>query len=159
MELGPDLSEFVASLIANEVDFMIVGGYAVAAHGQPRATGDLDAWILVSSENSRKVMNTIADFGFDSLGLAPEDFENPDIVVQLGYPPNRIDILTSIDGVDFEQAWPNRFMMRLGDQLVAFIGREDLIKNKIASARPRDLADVVALTEEADTSEDPVNGG
>lgn len=145
MELGPDLSAFVASLIANEVEFMIVGGYAVGAHGQPRATGDLDAWILVSPENSLKVVNTIKDFGFASLDLKPGDFQHPDIVVQLGYPPNRIDILTSIDGVDFAQAWPNRVLMPLGEHEVAFIGRTDLIAKKLAAGRPRDLADAAAL--------------
>lgn len=147
MELGPDLSAFVASLIDNEVEFMIVGGYAVGAHGQPRATGDLDAWVLVSEENSRRIIETIRDFGFESLSLRPEDFQNPDMVVQLGYPPNRIDILTAIDGVTFEEAWPNRVLMPLAGHQVAFIGRADLIANKLASGRPRDIADAAALKE------------
>jgi len=149
MELGQDLSEFVESFIAHEVRFMIVGGYAVAAHGHPRATGDLDAWILVGSENAQRVIKALHDFGFDMPDLTVEDFENPDMVVQLGYPPNRVDIMTAIDGVKFEDAWPNHVMMKIGRTVVPFIGRADLIQNKRAAGRARDLADAALLEADA----------
>ena len=145
MELGPDFSEFVESFIAHEVEFLIVGGYAVAAHGHPKATGDLDAWILVSQANSERVITALTSFGFELPELSADDFRKPDMVVQLGYPPNRIDILTAIDGVTFVEAWPNRVEMNLNGSAVPFIGRVDLIRNKLASGRPRDIADAEAL--------------
>jgi len=127
------------------VSGFIVGGYALAAHGLPRYTGDLDAWVWVDTENARRVMAALTSFGFGSLGLKEADFVTPDVVVQLGHPQLRIDLLTSIDGVNFDDAWPRRVILSIGGIDVPFIGRDDLIANKRAADRPQDRADVARL--------------
>lgn len=146
MQLDPDFRDFVELFVANDVRFLIVGGYAVAAHGLPRYTGDLDAWVWVSSDNASRVVHSLEAFGFAGLGLTEEDFSQLDRVVQLGYPPYRIDILTSIDGVEFDEAWSRRVVLDLDGVLVPFIGREDLLTNKRVAGRPQDIADVDGLT-------------
>lgn len=148
MRLDRDFSEFVALFTSNGVRFLIVGGYALAAHGVPRFTGDLDAWIWIDHANALKVLRSLEEFGFGGLGLTVSDFEAPDSVVQLGYPPHRIDILTSIDGVDFEAAWSRRLVVTIDETETAFIGKEDLVSNKRAAGRPQDIADVARLTSE-----------
>lgn len=153
MQLDPDFSEFVALLAAHDVRYMIVGGYAVAAHGLPRATGDLDAWIRPDRDNARRVLEVLVEFGFGGLGITQDDLSSPDLVIQLGYPPYRIDLLTRIDGVDFESAWPRRIEVLLDTVRVPFIGRDDLIANKRAVGRPQDVADVLRLT--GDSTDDP----
>src|SRR5579863_7429199 len=105
MKFDKDFKEFVESFVANDVRFLIVGGYAMAAHGLPRFTGDLDAWVGVFAENAERIVQSLGDFGFAGLDLSEEDFTRSDHVIQLGYPPVRIDILTSIEGVDFDEAW------------------------------------------------------
>ena len=129
----------------HEVRFLLIGGYALAAHGLPRATGDLDTWVWLDRDNASKIIAALDEFGFGSLGLSVDDFVEPEIVVQLGYPPHRIDIITSIDGVDFDDAWERRMMVNVGGVEVPIIGREELILNKIAAGRPQDLADVARL--------------
>jgi hypothetical protein len=146
VQLDPDFREFVESFISNDVRFLIVGGYAVAAHGLPRTTGDLDAWIWVSLQNAERVLRSLENFGFSGLGLTKEDFIEPDSVIQLGYPPYRIDILTSIQGVEFDDAWSRRFIVSVDDLEVPFIGRDDLLINKRLAGRPQDVADVARLT-------------
>lgn len=146
VQLDPDFKEFVESFIANDVRFLIVGGYAVAAHGLPRYTGDLDAWIWVSPENAERVLHSLEAFGFSGLGLTEDDFVQPDSVIQLGYPPYRIDILTSIEGVEFDDAWSHRVIVAIDNLEVPFIGRDDLLANKRAAGRPQDIADVARLT-------------
>ncbi|MHB2029642.1 MAG: DUF6036 family nucleotidyltransferase [Acidimicrobiales bacterium] len=146
MQLDPDFRDFVELFVANDVRFLIVGGYAVAAHGLPRYTGDLDAWVWVSSENASRVIRSLESFGFSGLGLTEDDFSQPDRVVQLGYPPYRIDILTSIEGVEFDEAWSRRIVLDLDGILVPFIGRDDLLTNKRVAGRPQDIADVERLT-------------
>jgi hypothetical protein len=146
VQLDPDFRDFVELFVANDVRFLIVGGYAVAAHGLPRYTGDLDAWVWVSSENASRVLRSLESFGFSGLGLAEDDFSQPDRVVQLGYPPYRIDILTSIEGVEFDEAWTRRIVLDLDGVFVPFIGRDDLLTNKRVAGRPQDLADVERLT-------------
>lgn len=150
MRLDPDFKEFVERFTANEVRFLIVGGYAVAAHGLPRYTGDFDAWIWVSPDNATRVLRALNEFGFGSLGLTEADFNQENQVVQLGFPPHRIDILTSIDGVDFESAWRRRMTIELDGGPLSFIGLEDLLTNKRAVGRPQDLADVERLTHRTD---------
>ncbi len=145
MHLDPDFKEFVESFIAHDVRFLVIGGYAVAAHGLPRATGDFDAWVWIDSSNARRIVGALADFGFGDLDLGEDDFNREDSVVQLGYPPYRIDIITSIDGVDFEQAWERRMLVDVDDLVLNIIGRDDLIRNKVAVGRPQDLADVERL--------------
>lgn len=146
MELDKDFNEFVELFLQHEVRFLIVGGYALAAHGLPRATGDLDAWVWASSENAQRILNALGDFGFSDLNLTEHDFSKRDSIVQLGYPPFRIDILTSIDGVEFEQAWERKLVIDLNGTNVPFIGKSDLITNKKAAGRPQDIADVSRLT-------------
>lgn len=148
MKLDKDFNEFVTLFVASDVRFLIVGGYALAAHGLPRATGDLDAWVWINPENAAKVRSALEEFGFSGLGITTDDFSRTNSIVQLGYPPYRIDILTSIDGVEFDAAWDNRLMVDLDGVEVPFIGRTDLIVNKRAAGRPQDVADVKRLTNE-----------
>lgn len=145
MELDRDFSEFIESCIDHEVRFLIVGGYALAAHGHPRFTKDLDVWVLVDPANARRIIEALDDFGFGSLGLTPDDFVEDDTIVQLGYPPKRIDIITSATGVDFDLCWHRRVEITIGHVTVPFISADDLIANKRAAGRPQDLADVAAL--------------
>ncbi len=151
MQLDPDFNEFLRLFLAHEVRFLIVGGYAVAAHGLPRATGGLDLWIWIDDQNTANVLAALTDFGFGSVGPSTSDFVPPDSVIQLGYPPHRIDIMTEIDGVSFDGAWEQRVVIQVGGMSIPFIGREDLVANKKASARPQDLADVARLAAVADT--------
>ena len=148
MKLDKDFNEFVELFVANGVRFLIVGGYALAAHGYPRATDDFDAWVWANSENAEKIIECLAEFGFGSLNLTTDDFTTLDRVVQLGYPPYRIDIITSISGVEFENAWANRWVIDVDGMQVPFIGRDDLLTNKRATGRPKDLLDVEYLTRE-----------
>jgi hypothetical protein len=145
MHLDPDFSEFVECFTVHDVRYLVVGGYALAAHGLPRATGDFDAWIWVDDENAKRVVAALTAFGFGQLGLTVDDFNRPDSVVQLGYPPYRVDILTSIDGVDFSDAWTRRLTVEVDGRPLQIIGRADLVANKVAAGRPQDLADVERL--------------
>ena len=147
MELDKDFKEFVELFIAHDVQFLIVGGYALAAHGLPRATGDLDAWVWANEDNAKRIIEALDEFGFGEVGVTISDFERADSVVQLGFPPYRIDILTSVDGVSFEAAWANRVVVDIDQIKVPFIGRADLIANKTAAGRPQDIADVQRLTQ------------
>ncbi len=142
MVLNKDFKEFIESLNENKVQYLIVGGYAVGFHGYPRYTKDLDVWILVSHENAEKVLVALKQFGFGSLGLQKEDFLKPDEFVQLGYPPNRIDIVTSCDGVEFDQCYQTKNQLIIDGLAIDFIDIDNLRKNKAASARPQDLADL-----------------
>lgn len=146
MNLDQDFSEFVTLLRDNGVRFLVVGGYALAAHGLPRATRGLDTWVWVNADNAARMIKSLDDFGFSGLGVSEADFVHPDSVVQLGYPPHRIDILTSIDGVDFDGAWSRRLMIEIDGEPVPFIGKDDLLTNKRAVGRPQDIADVARLT-------------
>ena len=146
MQLDPDFSEFVALLAAHDVRYMIVGGYALAAHGLPRATGDLDVWIWPDPDNARRILEVLDEFGFGELSISEDDLTSPDLVIQLGYPPYRIDLLTRIEGVNFESAWQRHVEVILDTVRVPFIGRDDLIANKRAVGRPQDVADVLRLT-------------
>jgi hypothetical protein len=145
MRLPKDWKEFIGSLNSGEVDYLIVGAFALAFHGFPRYTGDIDILVRATPDNARKVTQVLSDFGFASLGLSPEDFLTPGQVIQLGLAPNRIDLLTSITGVEFEDAWRDRVAADLDGVPVLFIDRESLIKNKKATGRTRDRADIEAL--------------
>ena len=147
MELDQDFNEFVQLLLANNVRFLIIGGYALAAHGAPRYTGDLNTWLWVNSDNAERVIAALEAFGFGSLNTTRDVLLQPYIVIQLGYPPHRIDLLTGIDGVNFDDAWSRRVEFVIDGRNVPFISREDLITNKKAVARPQDLADVATLEE------------
>ena len=145
MELDRDFSEFIASCAAHSVRFLIVGGYAVAAHGHPRFTKDLDVWVWLDEQNANRIVSALEDFGFGSLGLTPGDFLEEDNVIQLGYPPKRIDILTQVDGVEFDSCWARHVEVEIGGQRVPFISVDDLVANKKASGRPQDIADVAVI--------------
>ncbi|MFW5728604.1 MAG: nucleotidyltransferase [Spirochaetota bacterium] len=143
-----DFLEFFALLNAHSVKFAVVGGYAVAYHGFPRFTGDIDVIVGSDEENARSIMTALEELGFSEMGLSVQDFIQPDHVVQLGVPPMRIDILTNIDGVTFDQVWDQRVDVQIENVLVHFINRELLVRNKRASGRTKDLADLESLSSE-----------
>lgn len=143
MILEKDLEDFVKLLNNYKVAYMIVGGYALALHGKPRHTGDLDIWIDISEDNAAKLITVLKEFGMGSLGLKKEDFLKPGFINQIGYPPLRIDILNSIDGVSFSDASAGMQIIHLEDGLVLnYIGLDDFLLNKQASGRKQDLADI-----------------
>lgn len=140
-----DWLELIDSFRENRVEFLIVGAHALSFHELPRYTGDLDLFVRPSLENSERVAKSLRDFGFASLGVGDEEFAKLDRILQLGYPPVRIDIMTSISGVTFEEAWESRVEGTFGHVVVDFIGRDALLKNKLASGRPKDLDDATRL--------------
>jgi hypothetical protein len=148
MEVQPDYRDLLALLNEHKVDYMIVGAYALAFHGAPRYTGDIDIFINSDAVNAQRIMAALDKFGFASVGLKAEDFEGLDKVIQLGVPPVRVDIITSITGVSWEEAFSGRVEGKYGDIPVHYIGREQLVSNKRALGRKKDLADLEALGEE-----------
>ena len=145
--LNRDFREFVQSLNDHDVRYLVVGGYAVAFHGHPRYTKDLDVWIEVTEGNASNMMAALTQFGFASINLTADDFLNPTQVIQLGYPPNRIDILMRLEGVDFEDCYASRMDLELEGTRVPFIDLVNLRKNKRAVGRYQDLADLENLDE------------
>ena len=148
MDLYPDFKELLELLNAHEVDYLIVGGYALALHGSPRFTGDLDIYLSTHSDNAKKVLSVLNEFGFGALNLSEDDFSKSDQIIQLGVPPVRIDFVTSIDGVEWERAWENRERGTWAEVPVSYLSRKDFIVNKRASGRHKDLADIEALGED-----------
>lgn len=144
-KLSSDLSEFIALLNSHRVEYLIVGGHAVAYHGHPRFTGDIDFLLRPSTENANLVISALGDFGFGALALKAADLIVPGQVVQLGRPPNRIDLLTSISGVEFDEAWSSRISAILGGEAVNFLGWDALLRNKEASGRDKDSVDLKRL--------------
>ena len=142
MNLQGDLKECVGSLLARHVEFLVVGGHAVAFHGYPRLTQPVDLFVRPTRENGQRIVDALTAFGFASLGLTADAFTAPDRVIQLGRAPNRIDLLTGIPGVSFDEAWSARVEADLDGLHVFVIGRADLLKNKRATGRPQDVADV-----------------
>ena len=145
MKLQKDLREFIGLLLSQDVEFLVVGGYAVAFHGYPRLTEDIDLLVRPSLENGSRILRALDLFGFGSIGLTAEDFTAPDRMIQLGRAPNRLDLLTEIWGLTFEEAWASRIPAELDGLEVFVIGREELIRNKRATARSQDLADAEKL--------------
>jgi predicted nucleotidyltransferase len=145
MILNPDFKEFFQLLNANGVRYLIVGGYAVAYHGYPRYTKDIDVWIWINSENADRVVKTLDDFGFESLGLETKDFLEAGTIIQLGYAPNRIDLIMGIPGVDFEESYAAREEEEIDGVKLNFIDLENLKKSKKAAGRLQDLADIENL--------------
>ena len=148
MEVQKDFRDFLALLNEHEARFMIVGGYALAHHGAPRFTGDIDVFVKPDHENAKRIINALADFGFSSLDLTIDDFLDQNKVVQLGLPPVRIDIITSISGVTWEEADASKEPGLYGDVSVFYIGKSQYITNKQAIGRTKDIADIEALGEE-----------
>jgi hypothetical protein len=142
--LNRDFKEFAELLGARSVDYLLVGGYALAAHGHPRYTGDIDFWVRPTADNIARLLRVLDDFGFASLGLRAEDF-TADTVVQLGQPPRRIDLLTRIDGVAFDACFARRERVAVAGVALNIIGLEDFKTNKRATGRLKDLADLESL--------------
>lgn len=148
--LNEDYRDMLSAFAEEGVRYLLVGAFAMAAHDKPRATGDIDLWVEPTLENAVRVLRALARFGAPLGGLAPEDLAAPDVVFQIGVAPRRIDILTSIDGVAFGEAWPERLAARVAGLEVPVIGRRHLVVNKRATGRPRDLADAEALEADGD---------
>jgi len=140
-----DFIDFIALLNQHEVEYIVVGAHALAFHGRPRHTGDLDIWINPTLENAQKMLKVIDEFGFAALGLKLEDFSRNNYVTQLGYPPLRIDILNAISGVKFDEAFKNKVIGEADGLIINFINVDDFITNKMASGRKKDLGDISAL--------------
>ena len=145
MELNNDFKEFIQLLNANGVKYLVVGGYAVGYHGHPRYTKDIDVWTMMERSNAENAVAAIKQFGFASLGLTEEDFLDTENIIQLGYPPNRIDLLTDLSGVDFEACFAQKVTVDFEGVPINFISLDDLIKNKESTKRTQDMADAEKL--------------
>jgi hypothetical protein len=145
--VNEDYRDFLAALVAEEVRFLVVGAHALAVHGYPRATVDIDIWVESNPENAERVWRALAAFGapVDDLDIDRQDFTRPDVVAQFGLPPNRIDVLTGVSGLTFEEAWKRRVEAPVEGVTVPVLGVEDLVTNKLASGRDKDRADVRGL--------------
>ena len=143
--LNSNFKDMLSALSEAGVDFLVVGAYAMAAHGCPRATGDIDLWVRPAKDNAGRVWKALVKFGTPMSHLTVDDFATPDIVFQIGVAPQRIDIFTSISGVEFEQAWARKLMTEMDGLTIPVIGRTELLMNKRASGRPKDLLDLDLL--------------
>lgn len=148
--MNRDFAEILSELSAAGAEFLIVGAHALAAHGIPRATGDLDIWVRPTLENADRVLRALQRFGAPLFDLTRDDLTRSDTVFQIGVPPSRVDILSGISGVDFAAAWSRRMTVTIDDQALDVLSREDFIANKRAAGRPKDLLDL-ALLDEADS--------
>ena len=143
--LNPDYRDMVECLLREGVDFMLVGGYAVALHGWPRTTFDIDFWIMANPQNAKAVMRAITSFGAPLMGLTEADFHKPGMVFQIGTEPQRIDIISAVDGLDYADAALRAVTMNVDGLEIKVVSLDDLIVNKRASGRPKDIADAVML--------------
>ena len=143
--LNRDFKEIISAFNAARVDYLVVGAYALAAHGLPRATGDIDRWVRPVPENAKRIVRALAEFGAPMEEVDVNDFSTPGMVIQFGVEPGRIDILTTIEGVAFDEAYPDRLVVRTDAVDLPVIGREHLLRNKRAVGRPQDLADASRL--------------
>ena len=148
MEIQPDFKELLALLNAHNVDYVIVGAYALAFHGVPRFTGDIDILVKPNAKNAESILAALKEFGFGSLDLGKSDFQQPDKVIQLGVPPVRVDLITSLTAVSWQQAYSGRVEGTYGDVPVYFLGRKEFLANKKALGRKKDLADIETLGED-----------
>jgi len=148
MEVQTDFKDLLKLFNAHNVKYIIVGGYALAFHGAPRYTGDIDIYVKSEAKNAKKIIKALDEFGFGSAGLTCEDLENPDNVIQLGVPPVRVDIITSISGVTWEDAFSGCVDGKYGDVPVKYIGLNEFIINKRSTGRKKDISDLEALGED-----------
>jgi hypothetical protein len=146
--LNPDYRDMLSAFADAEVEYLVVGAYALAAHGHPRATGDIDLWVRPTLKNAKRVWRALSAFGAPLSDVQQSDFKEPDTVFQIGVSPRRIDILTTIEGVSFDRAWPERLEIELEGVQVPVIGRAHLIENKQALGRSQDKADIERLRQE-----------
>lgn len=145
--LNPDFRDILSAFNAEGVEYVLVGAYAVAAHGLPRATGDIDLFIRPSASNAQSVWRALEHFGAPLDRISIHDLQTRDLVIQIGLPPRRVDLMTSIDGVEFDKAWDERVVISVEGMDVPTISKENLILNKRATGRPQDLADIARLAE------------
>lgn len=143
--MTPDFSDMLSALSAEGAEHLLVGAYALAVHGVPRATGDIDLWVRPSPANAERVIRALARYGAPIGGLTVDDLAKPGTVFQIGVAPHRIDVLTAIDGVEFAEAWSRRITTDIAGTMVPVIGRDDLIRNKRSTGRPQDQADADRL--------------
>ena len=148
IEFPKDFKEFLQLLNSKEVEYLVIGGYAVGYHGYPRATGDMDIWISMNEKNALKMINALKEFGFDLPELKKEMFLKKEKIIRMGVPPMRLEIITTIDGVGFEKCFKNRVIADFESFKVTFISKGDLLINKRASGRPKDLVDYSKLQDE-----------
>ncbi len=148
--MNPDFTDFLTALLSAEARFLVVGAHALAVHGVPRATGDIDIWIDRTPANVVRVWRAMETFGAPAaaMGVRPADLETPETVIQIGLPPRRIDVLTDVTGLVFDIAWNARVVHRIDTLDVPFLGREDLLRNKRATGRYKDWGDIEALGED-----------
>ena len=153
--MNADFKDLLSLLAASGARFLVVGAHALAIHGVPRATGDLDIWIDREPANAGKIWEALTRFGapMEALGFSRSDLTASQTVLQIGRPPCRIDLLTDLTGVDFEEAWRNRTNLPFEGISIPFLGREDLLRNKRATGRAQDLADLEALGEKPEKGE------
>jgi hypothetical protein len=144
--MNPDFVDLLSAFIAADVRFLVVGAYALGVHGRPRATGDLDIWVQPSAENASRVVSALRDFGAPLRDVSESDFARPGCTYQIGVAPIRIDILTELTGLTFDEAWEERLRAGFGPLTVDYIGREAFIRNKRATGRIKDLADLEGLS-------------
>lgn len=147
MVLHQDFRELLKLLNENNVDYLVVGAFALGFFGAPRSTGDIDIWIRVSEDNAKRMEKTLNDFGLISLGYKATDFLDKNSIIQLGVPPVRVDIIMSISGVEFDEAFQNKNVVESKGTKINYISKEDFIKNKRASGRLKDLADIESLSQ------------
>ena len=147
--LNPDFRDILSIFNEERIEYLVIGAYALAAHGNPRATKDLDLWVRCSHENAERIVAALKRFGAPVSGLGDKDFTQPGITFQIGIAPRRIDVVTEIDGLEFEKAYPNRLYVEVDGVRVPVISRSDLLTNKRAAGRPQDLADASWLDSES----------
>ena len=143
--MNQDFIDLLRAFADAEVRFLVVGAYALALHGRPRATGDLDVWVEATPQNAARVMRALAAFGAPLTEIAEADFAHEGVTYQIGVPPGRIDILTDLTGITFHEAWADRVRRAFGHVEVDFIGRTSFIRNKRATGRPKDLGDIEGM--------------
>jgi len=143
--MNPDFVDLLRAFVAADVRFLVVGAYALALHGRPRATGDLDVWVEATPDNAARVMRALRAFGAPMADISETDFSREGVTYQIGLPPGRIDILTELTGLTFAEAWPDRLNRAFGEVAVDFIGRVAFLRNKRATGRPKDLGDIEGM--------------
>ena len=145
VELAPDFDEFFGLLIARGVEFLVVGAYALACHGAPRYTGDIDVFLRPTPENAARLLDAVSAFGFPPTNLQPRQVIEPSRIIQMGVEPVQIHLMSAISGVTWDEAWAGRIEARCGSRDLPFIGRAEFIRNKRAAGRLKDLADIEAI--------------
>ncbi len=155
MDLHPDFSELLHCCVENKVEFVVVGGYAIAVHTEPRFTADIDLFVRPDKANAIRLMAALELFGFSGVDWAHDEFERPDCTVMLGRKPLRIDILTGISGVSFDQAFDGRVYVEIDGKPIPFIGKTELVKNKRSAGRAKDIADLEQLEDTPASNEEP----